>query len=233
MPLQSLICCYGSQLARPMTDKKPKGKKRATPKRKAPAKALGKKVPPKENEAPSPEPKPFTRVHRAPPANPMILTDLSGKKIAIVVKPDGSFAVGREGQSAPKQEPAASSSIVLKGLSGRKIVIAIKPDGSTVIGREGAPVEIPKGPSEKVTLPEKTTPESVGVVLEGTIGEERTEENPFGDKIKPEDVNPNVKHLDPRLLQPMAMRIEREEKHDETTSPDNPEPPAKRRNKEQ
>jgi PKD repeat protein len=45
------------------------------------------------------------------------------------------------------------------------------------------------------------------VQFEGTIGQERTEESPFEGDIKPEEVNPNVQHLDPKLLQPMEMRI--------------------------
>jgi YVTN family beta-propeller protein len=48
---------------------------------------------------------------------------------------------------------------------------------------------------------------SKGIVLERTLGEERNEENPFGSDIKPEDINPNVKHLDPKLLQPMELRV--------------------------
>jgi hypothetical protein len=236
-----------------MPAKKTTAKKRTTPRKTPPAKVVSKKAAikrpvskveespevevPHASAPPAPEPKPFTKVRRPAVTNPMILTDVSGKRIAIAVRPDGSFSVGREGQSAPRPEPQVSNAIVLKGLSGRKIVIAVKPDGSTVVGREGAPSPRPKTVPE-MPAPEKlektapTTPESVGVVLEGTIGEERNEENPFGDRIKPEDVNPNVKHLDPRLLQPMTMRIDEEVKTDETSSPDKSEVPAKRRPKE-
>ncbi len=45
------------------------------------------------------------------------------------------------------------------------------------------------------------------IEVERTIGEERKEENPFGGQIRPEDVNPNVRHVDPQLLQPMELRV--------------------------
>lgn len=62
-------------------------------------------------------------------------------------------------------------------------------------------------PPNKPATPAPQLSKGTHVQLERTIGPERTEENPFGSEIKPEDVNPNVQHIDPRLLQPMEMRV--------------------------
>ena len=62
-----------------------------------------------------------------------------------------------------------------------------------------------KAPPTSVSA-RKETPESK-VVLERRIGEARTKEDPFDGKVRPEDINPNVQRLDPRLLQPLEMRV--------------------------
>ncbi len=45
------------------------------------------------------------------------------------------------------------------------------------------------------------------VNVEKRLGDERSEESPFGDEIKPEEVNPNVQKLDPQVLQPVEMSV--------------------------
>ncbi len=61
-----------------------------------------------------------------------------------------------------------------------------------------------------------------------TIGETRSETNPLPE-IRPEDVNPNVSHIDPALLQPMEMRITQDRGTDvrNTTLPENETPSEK------
>jgi hypothetical protein len=203
-----------------MTDKK-----RTKPRKRSPTKRAAKTVVPDGRESPRTEPLQNRSARRLTVVNPIVLKDISGKRIAIAVRPDGTAIVGREGAPTSKNEPTISNPIVLKGLSGRMIAIAIQPDGSALVGREAAP----KAKPQKV--PEKTTPESLRIVLEGTIGEERNEENPFGGDIKPEDINPNVKHIDPRLLQPMVMRIGQDGERDETPPKPGDDAPSKRRPK--
>jgi hypothetical protein len=66
-----------------------------------------------------------------------------------------------------------------------------------------------------------------GVILERKLGPTRSEESPFGDDLKPEEVNPNVQHLDPQLLQPMEMRIAQDRGADTRNTA--PEPDAEKR----
>ncbi len=56
---------------------------------------------------------------------------------------------------------------------------------------------------------------SVHVEMERTLGKERPsveESNPYGEQISPEDVNPNVRRIPKKLLQPAEMRISGDEK---------------------
>ncbi len=55
----------------------------------------------------------------------------------------------------------------------------------------------------------------VHVEMERTLGKERPsveESNPYGEQISPEDVNPNVRRIPKKLLQPAEMRISGDEK---------------------
>lgn len=82
----------------------------------------------------------------------------------------------------------------------------------------------PKGPMWKPVPRTK-------VEVVRTIGERRSEENPFGDSVRPEDVNPNVVHLDPQLLQPMELEVRQDrgvQSKPNTTSPEDPETKARR-----
>jgi YVTN family beta-propeller protein len=75
------------------------------------------------------------------------------------------------------------------------------------------------------------TPQDAGMVLERTLGPERNETNPYEGKVKPEDINPNVKHFDPRILQPMEMRVTKGYSTDEkepALQPEGGEPRADR-----
>lgn len=75
--------------------------------------------------------------------------------------------------------------------------------------KESAPSPIPARPSAPPMVKNREAPPKVqDIVIERKIGPERGETSPFGDEIAPEEVNPNVKHIDPRLLQPMEMRVQ-------------------------
>jgi YVTN family beta-propeller protein len=93
---------------------------------------------------------------------------------------------------------------------GREYMAQVKPRGTLRMQRVSGPLAAaPAGREGEEPQPEKHSPGPVpGAVLEGTLGETRAEENPFEGDIKPEEVNPNVQHLDPKLLQPMEMRID-------------------------
>ncbi len=78
----------------------------------------------------------------------------------------------------------------------------------------------PEGPVESPPaepLPSDAPP----VVVERQLGPERSEENPFEGDITPEEINPNVQRIDPRLLQPMEMRVDQDRGTDrrETAGP--------------
>lgn len=148
--------------------------------------------------------------HGAP--KPIILTDRSGKRIVIGIHPDGSSVIGREGRGGPREEETPKGPLVLIGNSGRRIALGITPDGTPVIGRGRFP---PKSELEK---PTEVPPGQVRVVFEGTLGGDIPEQSLAGRSVKPEDVNPQVRRLDPRLFQPMVLRLEAE-------TPDPPPPP--------
>lgn len=50
-------------------------------------------------------------------------------------------------------------------------------------------------------------PRTPTIQVERELGEAHPEENPFGDEIRPEEVNPNVVKVDPQLLRPLEMRV--------------------------
>ncbi|MDE1881434.1 MAG: PQQ-binding-like beta-propeller repeat protein [Euryarchaeota archaeon] len=91
-------------------------------------------------------------------------------------------------------------------------------------GEETGPVVVEESKDEEGSLsePAKPTTSSEGseaggvhVEVERTLGEERPsveEANPYGEEIKPEDVNPNVHRIPKELLQPAEMRISGDEK---------------------
>jgi YVTN family beta-propeller protein len=79
-------------------------------------------------------------------------------------------------------------------------------EGTTPDENIGSKTE-PSPGNEKPVKEAGTSPSKGGIILERTLGQEHNEENPFEGDIKPEEVNPNVKHLDPKLLQPMELRI--------------------------
>lgn len=80
--------------------------------------------------------------------------------------------------------------------------------------------------------PAITTAPETKVVLERTIGEARTKEDPFEGRVRAEDINPNVQRIDPRLLQPMEMRVVAD-RVNETPAPAPPSTPEKKAEKKE
>ncbi len=106
----------------------------------------------------------------------------------------------------PSQSPMAASSTVETPIPANVETKNDRPPVSAVGESERT------NPKTDTVVPESHAPApeiapGTRVQLERTIGPERKEENPFEGDIKPEEVNPNVRHLDPRLLQPMELRI--------------------------
>jgi hypothetical protein len=104
--------------------------------------------------------------------------------------------------ATPPPEVESSTASTVKPL------VVSSPTGEKVVLDESGKVMMVGHPGPPATTP--TSPQlskGTHVQFEGTIGSERKEEKPFDDEIKAEDVNPNVQHLDPKLLQPMEMRI--------------------------
>jgi YVTN family beta-propeller protein len=108
-----------------------------------------------------------------------------------------------EAKKAPKEIPDKTSAtsvvrpLVVSSPTGEKVIL--DEHGKVIgVGHPGHPT---------TTAPSPPLSNGTHVQFEGTIGPERKEEKPFGDDIKAEDVNPNVQHLDHKLLQPMEMRI--------------------------
>ena len=77
--------------------------------------------------------------------------------------------------------------------------------GTIEIARESENVADRKSPISPPNTEDAPVPR---VILERRIGPNKNEENPFGGSIKPEEVNPNVQHIDPQLLQPMELRVD-------------------------
>jgi len=109
----------------------------------------------------------------------------------------------------PTTSPVAPSSEVKSSITSPvKPLVVSSPTGEKVILDEHGKVIGVGHPSRPaITTPPPQLAKGTHVQFEGTLGPERKEENPYEGDIKPEDVNPNVKHLDPKLLQPMEMRI--------------------------
>ena len=128
-------------------------------------------------------------------ATVFVLTPL-GRKV-------GRRFLGEEAKKSPKEIPDKTSAtskvrpLVVSSPTGEKVIL--DEHGKVIgVGHPGHPT---------TTAPSPPLSNGTHVQFEGTIGPERKEEKPFGDEIKAEDVNPNVQHLDHRLLQPMEMRI--------------------------
>ena len=108
---------------------------------------------------------------------------------------------------APEAKPTvvpATKPLVVDSPTGDKVIL--DENGKVMmVGHPGRTATATPSP----TAPAPPPPLSRGthVQFEGTIGPERKEEKPFDDEIKAEDVNPNVQHLDPKLLQPLEMRV--------------------------
>jgi hypothetical protein len=84
--------------------------------------------------------------------------------------------------------PVASTDVAEKA----EPPIELKPDEPKKDNEKGVP-----------SLPDKPP---IAVEDVRMIGKARSEDSPFTD-LKPEDVNPNAQHIDPRLLQPMEIRV--------------------------
>jgi hypothetical protein len=76
--------------------------------------------------------------------------------------------------------------------------------------REERESGVPTGGKTEGSDPASGTRAGNGVELERVLGAQRSEDSPFGPGLKPEEVNPNVQHLDPKLLQPMEMRVSKD-----------------------
>jgi YVTN family beta-propeller protein len=114
---------------------------------------------------------------------------------------------GKPGEEEAKEtKPTVPSESKTEGVTKTdKPQTPAEPASST----QGKPVESAMPASSAAATKETEAPSTTGgIVLERTLGEERNEENPFEGDIKPEDINPNVRHLDPKLLQPMELRVQ-------------------------
>jgi DNA-binding MarR family transcriptional regulator len=118
---------------------------------------------------------------------------------------------GRSDNAKPATTPQSPIALDSKTETPTPAIVENKanPAMETVVGRTDHPNAQPQTdtgiPESRVPAPEIAP--GTRIQLERTIGPERKEENPYEGDIKPEEVNPNVRHLDPRLLQPMELRI--------------------------
>ena len=60
------------------------------------------------------------------------------------------------------------------------------------------------------------------VELERTLGPERSDEDPFGGTVAPEEVNPNVQRLDPRLFRSMELSVKGDAPEEGVPDPTSP-----------
>lgn len=119
---------------------------------------------------------------------------------------EGESRRAPNGMSGTNDVPPATKPLAVSSSSGEKG--ALGEHGKVVgVGHPGDRPTTAPTPSVKTPPPSPQIAKGTHVQFEGTIGEERKEENPYEGDIKPEEVNPNVQHLDPKLLQPMEMRV--------------------------
>ena len=75
------------------------------------------------------------------PAAPLVLTDASGQKISLTVRPDGSTEISRSGPPPPPSSGKIQNTMVLQGRFG-KIAIGVDSEGRIHVGRQVRPVEL-------------------------------------------------------------------------------------------
>jgi YVTN family beta-propeller protein len=116
----------------------------------------------------------------------------------VEISPESGVAAGHELGPIPLSGAGGASASQVWSEDGEEL-----PASGTVVASEKSPT---------------TSPQDAGVVFERTLGTERSETNPYEGKVKPEDINPNVKHFDPQILQPMEMRVTKGYSTDEKES---------------